>query len=360
MLIGRQIWGFVHPRSFTRSTDGGLNFESCVTTLEDPVRGTLSVGPDGELYAFGQTGNSFTLAKSTTAKDPMSPVTWDFSVPVDLGGPIGLYAGPNPSGMLDQAWVATDHSEGENRGNVYVLCSVFPDDSDDPLDVMFSRSTDGGQTWSAPIRINDDASETAWQWFGTMSVAPNGRIDVVWLDTRLDPEGFGSALFYSHSLDGGLTWSPNQQLSDTFDPHLGWPNQNKMGDYFHMISDNDGAHLAWAATFTGGQDVYYSYITPELINQTGQEITSGVKLESYPNPFSSITTISYTLGFSVGVQLEIYNTQGQLISRVDEGQRPAGRHAVNWHGEQLPDGVYICKLVLDGKPAGQKRVVLRN
>jgi hypothetical protein len=34
-----------------------------------------------------------------------------------------------------------------------------------------------------------------------------------------------------------------------------------MGDYFDMESDNLGAHLAFSATFTGGQDVYYMRIT---------------------------------------------------------------------------------------------------
>lgn len=55
------------------------------------------------------------------------------------------------------------------------------------MDVMFARSVNGGLTWNAPVRINDDSTQTAWQWFGTMSVAPNGRIDVVWLDTRDNP-----------------------------------------------------------------------------------------------------------------------------------------------------------------------------
>lgn len=345
------------PRSFTRSIDGGLSFEECVSTLGEPVRGTLSVGPDGELYAFGQVGNDFVLAKSTTAKDPMNPVSWDFSETIDLGGPIGLYAGPNPSGMLAQGWVATDHSDGETRGNVYVLCSIKPDISNDPVDVMFARSTDGGQSWSEPVRINDDLSETNWQWFGTLSVAPNGRIDVVWLDTRLDPGGYGSALFYSHSQDGGLTWSPNQQLSDVFDPHLGWPNQQKMGDYFHMISDNEGAHLAWAATFTGGQDVYYSYITPELINTSSQVQQAGNNLETYPNPFSNLTTITYTLESTARVDIQIYSSQGQLVETLEEGRKTTGRYTLNFNGAHLPDGVYVCKLMVNGALLGQKRMV---
>jgi len=93
-----------------------------------------------------------------------------------------------------------------------------------------------------------------------MSVAPNGRIDVVWLDTRDNPDTVLSSLYYSYSIDGGVTWSPNERLTQAFDPHLGWPQQNKMGDYYTMISDNDGAHLAWAATFNGEEDVYYGHI----------------------------------------------------------------------------------------------------
>ena len=94
-----------------------------------------------------------------------------------------------------------------------------------------------------------------------MSVAPNGRIDVVFLDTRDNPGTNMSALYYSNSTNGGATWSTNERLSGFFDPHVGWPQQNKMGDYFDMVSDSTGAHLAWAATFNGEQDVYYSYIT---------------------------------------------------------------------------------------------------
>ena len=54
-----------------------------------------------------------------------------------------------------------------------------------------------------------------------------------------------------------MNWSDNVALSPSFDPHLGWPQQNKMGDYFDMVSDELGANLAYAATFNGEQDVYF-------------------------------------------------------------------------------------------------------
>ena len=140
------------------------------------------------------------------------------------------------------------------------------------MDVHFARSLDGGLTFEPPIRINDDPVGTdAWQWFGTMSVAPNGRIDVVWNDTRADPGGFDSELYYAFSEDGGLTWSANEPLSPSFDPHLGWPQQNKIGDYYDMVSDAAGADLAYAATFNGEQDVYYLRIDAAGIFSDGFE-----------------------------------------------------------------------------------------
>jgi hypothetical protein len=258
-----QSFSSCYPGFFTRSVDDGGTFQPCITVTGNPYWGTLTVGPDGELYVCG---GGFVVTKSTTAQNPGQGVTWDFSRSVSLDGSISSFGGsqsPNPGGLLGQAWIAVDHSDGPTRGYVYLLCSVNRFSNPDPLDVMFSRSTDGGLTWSAPVRVNDDPGTSAYQWFGTMSVAPNGRIDAVWYDTRDNPGSVNSALYYSYSLDAGLTWSANEKLSDSFNPHVGWPIQQKLGDYIQMISDDDGARLAWAATFNGEQDVYYSDIVPE-------------------------------------------------------------------------------------------------
>ena len=80
----------------------------------------------------------------------------------ELSGSLKGATGPNPVGLLGQTWVATDHSDGPTRGNVYMLCSVDPS-GPDPLDVHFVRSEDGGSTWSDPVRVNDDSQFTlAW------------------------------------------------------------------------------------------------------------------------------------------------------------------------------------------------------
>ena len=233
-----------------------MSWEAPVGIPNEPDFGVTAVGPDGEVYVAGEVPGGFVVARSTDAADDNSPPSFDQAVAVDLGGILAFGGGPNPIGLLGQVWVAVDHSDGPSRGDVYLLSSVDPPGAD-PLDVHFARSTDGGSTWSLPVRVNDDAG-TAWQWFGTMSVAPNGRIDVIWNDTRNDPGGgFLTELFYSFSVDGGVTWSVNEPVSPAFDPSLGYPDNEKLGDYSDMVSHDDAAHVAYAATFNGEQDVYY-------------------------------------------------------------------------------------------------------
>ena len=128
---------------------------------------------------------------------------------------------------------------------------------------MFVRSTNSGQTFSAPKRINDDpVNHNKWHWMGTFAVAPNGRIDSVWLDTRNAANNTDSQLFYSYSFDGGNTWAPNVAVSNSFNPFLGYPNQNKMGDYMTIVSDNTGGDVAYCATFNQEEDIYYVRVAP--------------------------------------------------------------------------------------------------
>jgi hypothetical protein len=130
---------------------------------------------------------------------------------------------------------------------------------------MFVRSTNTGQTFSAPKRINDDPIDhSKWHWMASFAVAPNGRLDAVWLDTRNATNNTDSQLFYSYSTDGGLNWSANVAVSNSFNPFIGYPNQNKMGDYMTIVSHNTGGDVAYCATFNGEEDIYYVRVGPAV------------------------------------------------------------------------------------------------
>lgn len=348
------------PNSFTRSVDGGQSFENCVYIPNEPYWGTLAVAKNGDLYIGGFDGENYVVVKSTSAKYADSVVTFKDPVTVDLGGPLAGFGGPNEAGITGQTYIAVDTSDGDYSGVVYLLGTVMKNNGDgtiDNADLIIAASDDGGKTWLPPVRISDDTSSSAWQWFGTLSVAPNGRVDVVWLDTRNAPEGtYYSELYYSFSYDGGQTWYPNVKLIDeSFDPHVGWPNQNKMGDYFDMVSDNEGVHLAWAATYNGEQDVFYSRIFTDVINST-ENINSNLPSEfvleqNYPNPFNPSTTIKFTIPnvvdakfASTTTKLVVYDVLGRKIKTLLNKSLQPGSYEVNFNASGLANGVYFYTL----------------
>jgi hypothetical protein len=94
----------------------------------------------------------------------------------------------------------------------YIACSGVPGYSSD---IAFSKTTDGGNTWTAPMRINDDPlGNSVDQFMPTVQVSPAGTVGVTWYDRRYDPAHADYDLAYSESTDGGATWSANQRVSD--------------------------------------------------------------------------------------------------------------------------------------------------
>lgn len=351
------------PGFFTRSTDGGYSYEDCVLIPDWPYWGTNVVSAEGDLYTCGATwGGDFTVAKSSTAQDPGQIVSWDFATNVDLDGEIvgfGGYSCPNPTGLLGQTIITVDSSGGPTHGNVYILCSVERYSTSDPLDVMFARSINGGLSWSSPVRVNDDPGNNAWQWFGTMSVAPDGRIDAVWLDTRDYPGTVNSTLYYAYSMDAGDTWCENVPLSEFFDPHLGWPQQDKMGDYFDMFSDESGAHLAWAATFNGEQDVYYGHITPQFTGTNELKYKPSVTLsQNYPNPFKGQTNIRYYLAEQSFVSIKVFDLTGRVVASLVNESQNTGNHQVTYNATDMESGVYYYQLQAGDNIVTRKMMIM--
>ncbi|MFI5252704.1 MAG: LamG-like jellyroll fold domain-containing protein [Bacteroidota bacterium] len=65
---------------------------------------------------------------------------------------------------------------------------------------------------------------------------------------------------------------------------------------------------------------------------------------NYPNPFNPVTTISYALPQSAHVTLSVYNTLGERVALLVDGQEQAGYHNVTLHGEALSSGVYFYRI----------------
>ena len=342
--------------NFTRSVDSE-NFEDCILVDADPFWGTLAVDSEGDLYITGNSNQNIVLIKSTNAKNAGDDIVWDFVTEVDLDGGLG-FGGINPQGLLGQAWVATDNGTGPGAGNVYVAASVAR--VGDPVDVMFAKSTDGGLSFEPPIRINND-DQGNWNWFGTLSVAPNGRIDVAWLDTRNAGGGFDSQLYYTFSEDQGETWSNNEAISVSFDPSVGYPQQNKMGDYIDMISEDDYAHVIWTATINGGQDVYYTRISPVFL---GLEDVGGNLLQPSltPNPVDGRSQLRFDLPEGHRTVVKVNDINGRTVAVLMDEQA-SGPQQLPWagtdsNGQSLAAGIYFIQIE-SGPYASTLKAVVR-
>ena len=331
-------------RQFTRSIDGGLTWMDPINIPNSPAWGTLDVDSNGNLFIGGvnlESGGIWCI-RSTNAKNGAALPRFDQSTAVNLGGQIVFGEPINPEGLVGQIFLAVDRSGMSTNNNVYMLASVQPSGFTDGSDVMFVRSTNGGSTFSAPRRINDDpANHSKWHWFGALSVAPNGRIDVVWYDTRNAADNTTSQLFYSYSSDGGSTWSPNAAVSNPFNPFVGYPNQFKLGDYITVVSDDENANVAYAATFNGEEDIYYVRIRPSatLIQtslgnistrsfvQTGEHVMIGGFIVQGTGPKRVIIRAIGPELTQYGItnalanpRLELHNRTGALIASNDNWQ----------------------------------------
>src|SRR5438477_1136384 len=254
---------------FNRSTNSGATWMTPINIPNSPDTGAMDVDTNGNLFLAGG-GSPFWCVRSSNAQIGNQTPTFDRVTQVNMGGDL-IQGGVNGIGLCGQTFIAVDRSGGPTNNNLYVVASVLPTGAGNGTDVMFARSTDGGQTFSVPHRINDDPiNQNKWHIFGTPSVAPNGRIDVVWLDSRNAANNIDMQLFYTYSTDGGVTWAANIPVSDSFDPQAGYPNNQKIGDYITIVSDATGGNVAYAATFNvnpnavGGheQDVYYVRVFP--------------------------------------------------------------------------------------------------
>lgn len=357
--------GFTTIPNFNRSINGGASFLPPSMVPNSPRFGTLDYAADGTLYIVGindAMSGGIAVARSTDAQNGTTP-TFTVAHPI-LGGTLRGGISPNPEGLLGQLWIAVDRSTGPRAGWIYVLASVLT--ATDPMDVHFIRSTDGGATWSAPVRVNDDPTGTrAHQWFGTMSVSPDGRIDAVWNDTRGSADSTISALYYSCSTDGGATWSANEQASPTWNSLVGFPRQKKIGDYYHMISDPGGADLAYAATFNNEQDIYYLRISPPLIAAVSGPSPASRLGPNLPNPFRSSTTIPFDVpAEGARVRLDVLDLGGRRVATLVDEFRSGGAKAVVWNGvdsqgETAAPGIYFYRFQGAGGVETRRLVLLR-
>ncbi|MGQ9468392.1 MAG: sialidase family protein [Nitrososphaerales archaeon] len=148
--------------------------------------------------------------------DPsLSTLTLDIRVWKSIDGgltfnPSVVIAEGSRSVLHDKPWIAVDASDSIYSGNVYVSWTRFTLRANTYYaQIVLSRSTDGGQTWSDPIEISPEFDIFTRVVQGSMpAVGPDGTVYVAYYDSLDDGWLWGDfSLMIAKSEDGGETWS---------------------------------------------------------------------------------------------------------------------------------------------------------
>lgn len=203
-LLGFSNSSNAMPHGGSSAAGKSKNETTCtIASLTCAKAPSVSFGPEGKLWlAWVFAGHIYVQHSSDEGKTYSTP-----SVVNRAPEKIAARAENRAKIQLDSA------------GNIYIswtqsLNKMYTGN------IRFSRSVDGGQSFSQPITVNDDLQEISHR-FDSMVVSDDGKVFISWLDKRdqqaakdKQQEYIGGALYYSYSADQGKAFSKNMKLSD--------------------------------------------------------------------------------------------------------------------------------------------------
>ncbi len=144
------------------------------------------------------------------------------------------------------------------NGVVHYVYNARNTITNDPSDIYYIRSTNNGDSWSSPMRLNTDGT-TRPQWQPSLSVTSQGAVTVGWYDRRDTIAPDKAYRYYGRvSYDNGATWQPDMSVSDQIIPQSQQPDLNVSacngGDYNYHSALGDTAFLTWADGRNSVQD----------------------------------------------------------------------------------------------------------
>ena len=248
----------------SKSTNGGASWSN-PKVLERSTTETLAIsyvatGPNGEVYTLWERGLDDLTASTVNLEFRRSlngGSSYSSKVIVRTMPPSFFPAnvGYNRESVLEIGTLAVDKSAGPHRGNIYVIWTE-KEAGGDSRDIFISTSTDRGDTWSAPVRVNDDPPGTD-QVDPWLSVNAQGTVEAVWYDYRSWPGMNRMDVYAARSTDGGATFGSNFRVTkvstDTFVPWTIVPN---FGDYIGCTSEGTDFYSAWADGRNNDIDVF--------------------------------------------------------------------------------------------------------
>lgn len=347
---------------FSKSSDGGESWSqalrinevdgNCIDSDETVEGAVPAVGPNGEIYVSwaGPLGlvfdRSLDQGETWLENDIFVsdfPGGWDYDIPGIQrcnGLPITV----------------CDLSGGPDHGTIYINWTDQRNGTDD-TDVWLVKSTDGGDTWSEPIRVNDDPPGRQ-QFFTWMTVDQvTGHLHFVFYDRR-NYDDTNTDVYMASSTDGGETFS-NYKISE--EPFV--PIANIFfGDYNNISAVNNVIRPIWTRLHNGQLSVWTAIIDTTLtgIGKHPEPAIPFALNQNYPNPFSATTHFSFKLRSPATVSLKVIDLFGrQIACLIDRERLSSGMYLEHFDARKynLAPGVYYFSLTGDNLNQVRKMVV---
>jgi hypothetical protein len=258
---------------FARSTNKGGTWSAVTNLSTDAAIGAhLTTGPSGELYVAwpDTTTREIRIRKSTDGGATFAATkviattndSFEIAIPAMCQRKALIYVS-----------LGVDRSNGPRQGSVYAAWTDRNGTAADPdcagitavsnSNIYFSRSTDGGNTWSTPLIIHTDPPQTDQfnQW---MDVDPDdGTIHAIYYDTRDDSGRQKANVYYIASQDGGTTWINETKVTtaQTDETAATADLGNQYGDYNGMVAFRGVVNPVWTdrrAGTPGGKEQIFT------------------------------------------------------------------------------------------------------
>ncbi|MGH9126947.1 MAG: exo-alpha-sialidase [Acidimicrobiales bacterium] len=168
--------------------------------------------------------------------------------------------------------------KGGAQGTFVLAYQASPNQVAGESSILFTRSTDGGRTWSSVVTIDDPTEPLDTTYLPAIGVAPDGRVDVVWYDFRVG-NGFSPDVYYTDSSDGGASWARNVRATDqSINYSLGVSGNSDVRQPPGVASANQYAAIGWADTrlanpTTQTQDDFGDVVQFSALPSTGSSLT---------------------------------------------------------------------------------------
>lgn len=249
------------PILLARSTDGGQTF-SLPVPLSTPRTAYNSwsmpvVGPNGDVHVIFQ--NWPTLASANgrhmTVRSTDGGATFDRPRVIADVTDFPYDSATGRETLTGQTFRVNSGASLAVDGTTGALYAVWADNRNGTSsltngDVLLSRSSDGGRTWSSPQKINTEVGAHD-QFFPWVAVGGDGSVHVGFYDRQFvaggDPADDTHLDYaYVRSLDGGVTFSATQKVTtQASDPNTQFDGLF-IGDYTAVAADEAGnAYLSW-------------------------------------------------------------------------------------------------------------------